>query len=235
MRTAHQNVPAPQLSQEAANKEFVDAAIGALEYDVLFKWNHTNTAQFTLVDPSVHGWAMAFVAATTSKAEHILVTAPVFGGVSKAFLMVTAALSGPNFEMFSVHNFFNIATQQYVYQLVRAADVTTGIYAGARWEQPAGVLLGVYNATAGDQIIAPSVELVPSGANPEDYLVETQLSARGHLLGKGWGRVSSYGQIDSSSQAALLTSQVAGMGFTLTGPSSEVVEIYDMVVFQRKA
>lgn len=237
MRTAHQNAPLPQLSQEVANKDFVDTAIGAIpiEYDVLFKWNHTSTAQFTLVDPSTHGWAMLFVAATTTKAEHIRVTAPVTGGVSKGYLMITAALGGANFEMFSVHNFFNIATQQYVYQLARAANVTTGIYAGARWEQPAGALLGVYNATLGDQTIASSVELVPSGPNPENYLVETYLSARGALLGKGWGRMANYGQINSSAQAALLTSQTAGMGFTLTAPNNETIEIYDMVVFQRKA
>jgi hypothetical protein len=236
MRTAHQNAPVPQLSQEVANKDFVDSAIGAIptEYDVLFKWNHTSTAQFTLTDPLAHGWAMLFVAATATKAEHILVTAPVFGGTSKSYLTVTAPMVAANFEMLSIHNFFNIATQQYVYQLARAANVTTGIYAGARWEQPLGVLTGVYNATAGDQIVAASIEPVPSGPSPEVYIVETHSSVRGHLLGKGWGRLSSYGQIDSTTQPTLMTSQVAGMGFTLTGPASQTIEIYDLVVYQRK-
>lgn len=236
MRTAHQNVPTPQLAQEVVNKDFVDTSISAIptEYDIFFKWNHTSTAQFTLTDPLAHGWAMLFVAATAAKAEHIRVTAPVFGGTSKAYLLVTTPISVPNFEMLSVHNFFNIATQQFVYQLARAANVATGIYAGARWEQPAGVLTGVYNATLGDQIVASSLELVPAGPSPEAHVVETTSSVRGHLLGKGWGRLANYGQIDSATQPTLLTSQVAGLGFTLTGPASQTIEIFDLIVYQRK-
>ena len=231
MRTAHQNAPTPQLNQEVAPKGYVDTSVAGIstQYNVLFKWNHTSAAQFTLTDPSVHGWVMAFVAATAAKAEHIRVTAPVFGGTSKAYLTVTTPISGPNFEMLSIHNFFNIATQQFVYQLARAANLTTGIYAGARWEQPAGALTGVYNATLGDQVVAPSIELVPAGPSPELNVVETQSSVRGHLLGKGWGRMSSYGQIDSTTEPTLLTSQVAGMGFSLTGPASEIIEIFDLV------
>lgn len=237
MRTAHQSVPAPQLTQEAANKGYVDSSIAAIpnEYKALFKWNHSNVSQFTLTDPSAHGWSVSFVAATTSKAEHIRVTAPTFVGSSRAYLVVSATLSSSNFECIAVHNFFNFANTQYVYALSRASNVTTGIYAGARWEQPAGVLTGVYNATLGDQIIAQSLEFVPSGATPQDYIVETQSSVRSSVFGKGWGKVANYGNIDYSTEPSLLTSAKAGMGFVLNNPTAQIIEIYDFIVYQRKS
>ena len=209
MRTAHQNAPVPQNDREVVNKEFVDSSLSSLvaSYDVLYQWNHLNVGEFTLTQPLSDGWAAVFVAATTTKAEHIRVTSANTGSASEAYLMVTANVGEADYEAWAVHNFFNTSNQQFLHLISRGDNVAGDVYAGARWEQPAGSLVAVYNEGIGDQEVASSLEIVPAGTSPEDYLVETHSSVRGHLIGKGWGRLSNYGHIDTSSLAGLGTSQ----------------------------
>lgn len=237
MRTAHQNVPVPATSSSAANKDFVDTSISSLvtAYEVLFQWNHSDVTQFTLTEPLADGWSVGFVPATTTKAEHILVTSANTGSPSEAYLMVTAALGDADYEMWAVHNFFDTSNQQFVYALSRGDDISNDRYAGARWEQPAGELTGVYNEGVGDQVAAGSLEIVPAGTSPENFILETHSSVRGQLIGKGWGRISNYGQIDTATYAGLGTSGNVGMRFELpVAASAFTVEIYDLVLFLRK-
>lgn len=237
MRTAHQNVPIPVNNQEAANKEFVDTSISSLvaSYDVLFQWNHSDLSQFTFTEPLADGWSAVFVAATTTKAEHIRITSANTGVPSESYLMVTAALASGDHEMLAVHNFFNTSNQQYVRMICRGDDIATDRYVAARWEQPAGELVGVYNEGVGDQVAAPSLEIVPSDTSPDSFVVETHLSARNKLMGKGWGRIANYGQIDASTYPGLGTSGNIGLRFELpVAASAFQVEVFDLVAFRRK-
>lgn len=237
MRTAHQNVPIPANNQEAANKEFVDTSISSLvaAYEVLFQWNHSDLTQFTLTEPLADGWAATFVAATTTKAEHIRLTSANTGSPSEAYYMVDTALSGGDHELLVVHNFFDTSNQQYVYAVCRGDDIASDRYVAARWEQPAGELVGVYNEGVGDQVAAPSFEMVPSGTSPEAFVVETQMSVRNKLLGKGWGRLSSYGQIDAATYPGLGTSGNVGLRLELpVAASAFQIEIFDLIAYRRK-
>ena len=237
MRTAHQNVPIPVANKEAANKQFVDTSIASLvaSYDILFQWNHSDVSQFTLTEPLADGWAVVFVPATTAKAEHIRLTSSNTGSPSSAYLMVNSAVGSANYEAWMIHNFFNTSNQQFVYALSRADDISADRYAGARWEQPAGELVGVYNEGGGDVVVAPSYEVLPSGASPETFLVETHSSVRGRLLGKGWGRISNYGQVDATTYPGLGTSDTVGIFVDLpVAASSFVCEIYDFVIYERR-
>jgi len=219
MRTAHHNT--------GTTKRVADA--GDALSSVAFKWNHTDSSQFILIDPSVHGWSVAFVDATPSKAEHLRVTAPAFGGVSRAYLMVSAELDQAKLEMCLVHGFFGVQTPQYVYAIIKAVDVVTGVYVGAQWAQPSGVLTGVCNDSSGDLAVT-SAEGVLAGVSTDGLIVATQLSLRGGLLGSGLGRVSTYGNIAPSVRSASVSSHPAGIGFSLTNPSRETIEIYDVAI-----
>ena len=237
MRTAHQNVPIPAGDREVANKEFVDTSVSSLvaAYEVLYKWNHADVAEFTLTEPLADGWAVAFVPATTTKAEHILVTSANTGSASEAYLMITNAVGKDDYEVWANHNFFDTSNQQFVYAVSRGDDIGSDVYAGARWEQPAGVLTGVYNEGVGDVVAASSIEIVPSGSSPEDFLVETKSSVRGRMLGKGWGRIANLGHIDTSTHAGLGTSQNVGFRFELpVAASAFTVEIFDLAVYRRR-
>ena len=109
MRTAHQNVPVPAQDKEAANKEFVDSSLASLvaAYEILFQWNRSDVSQFTLTAPLADGWSVTFQPATTTKAAHIRVTSANTGSPSEAYLMVTVAVADPDYEIWSIHNFFN--------------------------------------------------------------------------------------------------------------------------------
>jgi hypothetical protein len=241
MRLAHQSTPAPQADQESSTRKYVDdsvAAIDAGEYQVLFSWNHTDISQFTLTDPASDGWAVAFVAATTGKAEHIRITSPVVGFATVAYLTVTGGLTSPDIEINATHGFFDTNNQQLVSALVRGAGLASNIYAGATWDQPTGTLKGVYNEGAGEIEVASSLELVPSGidaSNGHATRVESWATIRGLLLGKGWSRFANYGHIDTTTEAGLGTSTVVGMRFDKqTASTGETLEIFDFVAYQRR-
>lgn len=196
----------------------------------LFSWNHTDASQFTLTDPTAVGWTAVFVAATTSEPEHILVTKPLTVGPDTAFLTVTVPLLSSNYEVTAVHSFFGNGVEA-VSVLGRVVDLIGGIFAGAKWNMGAGSSLeGFYAEGAGDTTTATSIEPIPS-APP--VMVETQLSARGLLLGKGWGRLSNYGSIDASAEPGLGTSTTIGMRFTHAATASQTMKIYNFFAYQR--
>jgi hypothetical protein len=241
MKLAHQTAPTPGVDREVSTKKYVDDTVGAVdsgEYQVLFTWNHADITQFTLTDPAIDGWGFAFVAATTGKAEYIRITAPTVGTDSVAYLTVTGGLPSAEIEMNVTHGFFNTNNQQLVTALVRGANIVTDIYAGATWDQPSGTLEAVYNEGAGEIAAASTLELVPSGidaTNGHTTRVETWVTARGLLIGKGWGRFASYGHIDTTTEAGLGTSLNAGLRFDKkTASAGETLEIFDLVIYQRR-
>lgn len=241
MKLAHQSVPTPQVDQESSTKKYVDDTVGSIdagEYQVLFSWNHTDVTQFVLTDPGSDGWTAGFVAATTGKAEHIVVTAPTVGADSVGYLTVLGGLSSANAEVNITHGFFDTNNQQLVSVIARGSSIVTDIYAGATWDQPTGSLKGVYNEGAGEIAVASSLEIVPAGidaTNGHATRVETWLTTRGLLLGKGWGRFANYGHIDATTEVGLGTSLVAGMRFDKrTGSAGETLEIFDWVAYQRR-
>jgi len=115
---------------------------------------------------------------------------------------------------------------------------TNDIYAGATWDQPSGTLVGVYNEGGGEVSVASSLEMVPSGINAATghaIRVETWATARGLLLGKGWGRFANYGHIDATTEGGLETSTNVGMRFDKrTSSAGETLEIFDFVVYERR-
>ncbi len=229
MKLKHQSTPQPQTVIEAANKQHVTDAISTA-LQVLFSWNHTDVSQFTLTDPSAHGWTVGFVAATTSEPEHILVTAPNTAGASTAYLMITAGISVADYEVVAVHDFFGTGVET-VSLLARADDISGGVFAGARWSMGGTAALeGFYAGGFGDTVIAADIEVVPA-APP--VVVETHLSTRGLALGKGWGRLANYGSIDASTEAGLGTSLESGMRFTHATTSLQTLKIYNWFAIQR--
>jgi hypothetical protein len=229
MNLKHQSTPEPQNDVEAANKKYVDDAISTA-LNLLFAWNHTDVSQFTLTDPAVAGWTMGFVAATTAEPEHVLITKPLTGGASTAFLTVTTPLTSADYEVTVVHGFFGSGVET-VSVLGRVVNLLSGIFAGAKWNMGAGGSLeGFYADGFGDTLIAPSIEIVPS---TPPVVVETQLSARGLLLGKGWGRLANYGSIDASTEAGLGTGTTIGMRFTHAATASQTMKIYNLFAYKR--
>jgi hypothetical protein len=229
MNLKNQSTPQPQADLEAANKKYVDDAISTA-LQVLFSWNHTDVSQFTLTDPTAVGWTATFVAATSTEPEHILVTKPLTAGPDTAFLTVTTPLTSADYEVIAVHDFFDGGAET-VTVMGRVVNLISGVFVGAKWGMGSGGSLeGFYAEGFGDTTTAISIEPVPS---TPPVTVETHLSARGLLLGKGWGRLSNYGPIDASTQAGLGTSATIGMRFTHADTASHTMKIYNLFAYKR--
>ena len=229
MKLKHQSTPQPQTDPEASSRKYVDDSISSA-LSLLFSWNHTSVSQLTLTQPLSDGWTMAFVAATSSEPEHILITAPPAGGATLAFVTVTAGLTSADHEVVAVHSFFGSGTQT-VSVISRVVNMIGGIFVGARWSMGAGGSLdGFYADGFGDTVIADSIEPVP---DVPPVTVETQLSVRGLSLGKGWGRLANYGSIDASTEAGLGTDLDTGMRFTQSAPASQTLKIYNWYAYKR--
>lgn len=228
MKTAHQNASPSQAKEKPASTNTCGC-------QVLFQWNHTDATQFKLVsDP---GWSVHHVKADEYRGEHLAVLSPE-SKPGKAYLMVAGGVDAADYEMRIVHGFFNTGRPQLVYSVMRGVSVSDDVYVASRWEIPhgrSGRLTAVFNEGEGDEVSAAPVEDGPlPGYDPWDLIVETRSSVRGQMVGQGWGRISSFGHIETDTYPALRSSRNVGMMFDLpqAGPGV-VIKIYDMVVVRK--
>lgn len=239
-KLAHQSVPTPILGIEAANKDYVDKAVAAGSSLSLFSWNHTDTTQFSLVDPLAAGWSVSFVAATFTSAEHIRIRAPNAwtGDTGPAYLMVTADLASADYEIIAEHNFIDpgTVTHHTAGPVCRYVDANNNV--SMRWRQGnsgdgSSSKMTIVSTVGGvDTTLATADELLTIA--DASTIVRMHSSLRRNMAGAGWGRISVMAQVSGAVEPALLTDQTVGFGiFSIhkTGAGSlEQFRLYDFVV-----
>lgn len=241
LKLAHQSVPGPDASPDAANQTYVLEAAGGSSL-VYFQWNHINVSQFMLVDVEAKGWTMAFVPGTVVEAEHILLSAPPSWATpaGEAYLIVNAEMPAPDYEVVALHGPMVNASEAVVdaeagpiARYVDSDNFITAHYQVANiWDYPTDFCTAVKEAGWYDYLrwfsFLPVIEDSTCTLRTSTYVYE-------NIVGGGYAAPLLFNTA-SIIDPALMTDRTVGFGcFWLGGDTGggEYIKIYDL--FVRKA
>ncbi len=199
----------------------------------VFRWNRTDVAQFTLLDPLSQGWTLSYESAALGVPTHLLLSAPPSwtDSVGPVFVLVEG-LEALERQVVVVHDFFPMSYDQGVGPILRFLSEDSWV--GCRW-----------SITRQGQTVTKAVEVaVEDGGTPQgmtvgtddsvsdETVLKTMATSSGNLYGVGRGAVSGYAAMAGSEDLHIDPTVGFGVWFLDDGGDhgGETFRVFDFVV-----